>query len=525
MQTREWDAVVVGGGTAGLSAAQMLGRARRRTLVLDEGHPRNRFAAHMHGVLGHDGLPPDELLARGRHEAAAYGVAVEVASVIAVEDLGERLRVIRADGSAELARTLIVTTGLTDALPAVEGLTQRWGIDVLHCPYCHGWEVAGARLGVLATSSASLHQIELVRQWSDDVIAFTALAEPLDAEVAARLHARGIRTVSAAVVSVESDGDGLRAAITVDGDRHPLDALFVAPDPVIDLGFVEALALVRSDLPGGPLAVDERGATSHPRVFAAGNVVAPYANVPVSMGTGSMAGAGAGAALVTEDAARALATARADAARRDAWEERYSSDEHVWSGRVNATLAAVVGDLPADGTALDIGCGEGGDAIWLAERGWRVTGLDLSETAVRRASAAARERGLDDGRASFVAGDAASASGETVLGEATFDLVTTSFLHSWEADFPRIALLRAAADRVAPGGRLLVLSHAAAPPWASAHSDHVPELRGPAEELALLDLDPARWEVEIVEVRPRETLDPDGDPARLEDGVLLLRRR
>lgn len=510
MQKNTWDAVVIGGGVAGLSAAQMLGRARRRTLVVDAGEPRNRFAAHMHGVLGHDGVDPQELLARGRDEVRAYGVEFVTGEVAAVDDLGDQLAVRRADGATDLARTLVVATGIQDDLPDIPGLAPQWGRGVLHCPYCHGWEVAGRRLGVLATSPASIHQIELVRQWSDDVTAFTALAGALDMEVAERCAARGIRVVEVPVAEVVSRDGRLTGVRTADGAEHRLDALFTAPAPRLGDEFLGGLDLARTD---GVLAVDARGATSHPRVFAAGNVVAPYGNVPLSMGTGSMAGAGANAALVTEEAERAVSTRRRNAN----WEARYADDPAVWSGKVNATFAAAAAAL-APGTALDIGCGEGADAVWLAQRGWQVTGVDVSATAVERATAAARARGFNGDRARFVAADATAE-----LPAGPFDLVTASFLHSWEPDFPRLDILRAAGDRVAPGGALLVISHAAAPPWSHGHD--VPPMLSPAEELTLLAPDPAVWTVEIADVRGRATTSPDGDPAMLDDGVLLLRRR
>ena len=261
-----------------------------------------------------------------------------------------------------------------------------------------------------------------------------------------------------------------------------------------------------------PIAVDMRGATSHPRVFAAGNVTAPFANVPVAMGAGSMAGAGVNAMLAAEDFDRAVAER---AALRDAgWEERYAAEDRFWSGRVNATVAAVVADL-SPGTALDIGSGEGGDVVWLAERGWRATGVDVSATAVRRATELASARGVD---ARFVVGDgAASIEGE-------FDLVLASFLHSKEVDFPRFRMLREAAARVATGGRLLIVSHAAPPPWAHEHPEHMPPMRTPEEELALLALDPAQWRPEIVEIRRRDIDAPNGNPSHLDDGVILLRR-
>jgi len=526
MQTNEWDAVVIGGGVAGLSAAQMLGRARRRTLVIDGGAPRNRFAAHMHGVLGHDGVDPAELLARGRREVEAYGVVVVSDEVTDVSESGDGLRITRRSGAVDHARAVVVTAGVRDHLPDVDGLEECWGSSVLHCPYCHGWEVAGRRLAVIATSPASLHQIELVRQWSDEVTAFTADLGPLAPEVSERLTARGIRLVDRPVRSVATLDGRLTGLVDDAGTSHPVDAVFVAPAPEVAVEFLSGLDLARADLPGAPLAVDALGTTSHPRIWAAGNVTAPFGNVPLSMGAGSMAGAAVNAALVAEDAVQAVAdhrVARA-AARNASWEERYAEGARFWSGRVNATTAAVVGTLPARGTALEIGCGEGADAVWLAEQGWTVTAIDVSPTAVSRARAAAAERGLADDQVSFSAIDAADD-----LPEGSFDLVVSSFLHSWEHDFPRVDILRRAAGRVAPGGRLLAVSHAAAPPWtnrdeqAHAHPD-TPELRTPEQELPLLALDPAEWTVELAEVRPREVVAPDGTPAHLDDGVLLLRR-
>ena len=519
MNTRHWDALIIGGGTAGLSAAQMLGRARRRTLVIDAGEPRNRFAAHLHGVLGHDGLDPAELLARGRGEARAYGVEIEEGRVADIRDDGRMLRITRADGTVDLARAALIATGLHDDLPPVPGLAAQWGRGVLHCPYCHAFEVAGRRLGVLATSAQSLHQIELLRQWSENVTAFTAAIEPLADDVRARLVARGIQIVTTPVTEVLSEGETLRAVRTADGSDLAIDALFTAAMPVIDLGFADALALNREpDQPGAPLVADPlMGRTSHPRVWAAGNSVAPYGNVPVSMASGSMAGAAINAALVAEDAADAVETRRTE--RNAHWEERYADSDRFWSGRVNATLAAVV-DTLTPGSALDLGCGEGGDAVWLAEHGWDTTGIDVSPSAISRASSAALGRGLDESRVRFVAGDAAEA-----LPEHTFDLVTSSFLHSWEEDFPRIAILRAASERVAPGGRMLVVSHAAPPPWAREQPTHAHAMRAPQEELALLALDPAEWHAERVEVVARDVIDPEGNPAMLDDGVLLLRRR
>ncbi|GAA1797334.1 class I SAM-dependent methyltransferase [Leucobacter iarius] len=206
------------------------------------------------------------------------------------------------------------------------------------------------------------------------------------------------------------------------------------------------------------------------------------------------------------------------------WERRYSGAEPIWSGRVNATLAAAVGDL-APGSSLDLGCGEGGDVRWLASRGWRAVGIELSPTAVSRAEAATVEAGLGGDRARFVvadlgewAGDPAGIDGGEDRG---FDLVTASFFQS-PVELPRQRILRAAAGRVAPGGRLVLVSHAAAPSWAPGHGGDFPS---PESELAMLDPAPDGWETVTAEVRTRAITGPDGAPATLDDTVVVLRRR
>ena len=204
------------------------------------------------------------------------------------------------------------------------------------------------------------------------------------------------------------------------------------------------------------------------------------------------------------------------------WERLYGAHP-VWSGRVNPTLAAVAASW-APGRSLDLGCGEGGDVLWLAERGWDAAGIDLSPTAIARAREAAEGRGVAGehglGRARFAVGDLAEwAEGDA--GEGEFDLVTASFLQS-PVTLPRERILRAAARRVAPGGRLLVIAHAAPPPWAG--GGHGPgDFPTPEGELSALGLDPARWEARA-EVRERDAVGPDGATGRLSDTVVVARR-
>jgi len=210
------------------------------------------------------------------------------------------------------------------------------------------------------------------------------------------------------------------------------------------------------------------------------------------------------------------------------WERRYGG-ERVWSGRVNRALAEVVAELDpgragdaGPARALDLGCGEGGDVLWLAERGWDATGIDLSTRAVARARAAADE--LELGNARFIAADlsewARNPSGVDGAADG-FELVTAGFLQS-PVELARAEILRTAARRVVPGGRLVVLSHAAPPPRAEHRMGDFPTPEG---ELAMLDLDPEHWQVVIAEVRRRSGEAPEGGGPAPEDTVVVARRR
>lgn len=225
----------------------------------------------------------------------------------------------------------------------------------------------------------------------------------------------------------------------------------------------------------------------------------------------ALAARGAGAAHAEQEAWPDVAPA-------DFWEQRYTGSDRVWSGRANAVLVDVASALEP-GRALDLGCGEGGDVVWLARHGWTATGVDISPTAVRRASDAARAAGVPDGRARFVAADLADLA--DLDGEQPYDLVTASFLQSPVA-LPRAEILRRAAARVAPGGHLLVTTHAAAPSWGSAPPGY--RFPTPADELEALRLDPDGWRVLVAEVRSREATGPEGEPATLQDAVVLARR-
>lgn len=199
----------------------------------------------------------------------------------------------------------------------------------------------------------------------------------------------------------------------------------------------------------------------------------------------------------------------------EAWEFRYAESPQRWSGKPNATLVDLVGTLPP-GRALDLGSGEGGDAVWLARQGWQVVGVDISPTAAARAQGAAIEAGVD-GRTRFEAHDLS-----TWEPDGPYDLVTASFFHSQE-ELPRTAILRRAAAAIAPGGHLAIVSHLAPPPWAEQHHHDHSDLRDAAGEVAELALGD-EWEVVIAEERTRSAVSPSGEPAQLADVAVLLRR-
>ncbi|GHH93309.1 NAD(P)/FAD-dependent oxidoreductase [Streptomyces capillispiralis] len=270
-----YDVVVVGGGAAGLSAALVLGRARLRTLVVDAGEPRNAPSSHMQGYLSRDGMSPAEFLALGREEIAGYGVELVRDRVTEVTGDGDFTVVLDA-GRPVRARRLIVATGLKDELPEVPGVAERFGRDVLHCPFCHGWEVRDEPFGVLASSAMSVHQALMVSQWSKDVTLFLhrVAEEELSDQDLRRLAAAGVGVVPGEVAELVTDDDRLTGVRLADGTTHARSVLFVGPRPVPQTGLLERLGAELNETPFGAYpVVDPTGLTTVPGVWAAGNAI------------------------------------------------------------------------------------------------------------------------------------------------------------------------------------------------------------------------------------------------------------
>ncbi|MBO0906906.1 NAD(P)/FAD-dependent oxidoreductase [Arthrobacter sunyaminii] len=312
-----FDVVVIGGAAAGLSGALALALARRSVLVVDAGEPRNAPAAHIHNYLGREGAAPADLYSAGRDEVRSYGGTVRTGRITSVTrgaDGGFLAQL--ADGERVHARRVLAASGVADILPDLPGIEERWGTAVLHCPYCHGWEVRDKAIGILATDiAAAMHQALLWRQWSADVVLFLHTAGTPDAAQAEQLAARGIRTVTGEVTAVEgAAGAGIRLAA---GELVNRDALVVFSRLQARAGYLAELGIVPANqymgevVFGTAVPVDFTGATPVPGVYAAGNLAAPSAQVMAAAAAGLMAGAAINGDLAAEETALAVEAARA----------------------------------------------------------------------------------------------------------------------------------------------------------------------------------------------------------------------
>jgi thioredoxin reductase len=308
------DVVVAGGGLAGLAGALTLARARRSVLVVDAGQPRNMPAAHAHGYLSRDGVPPLELLAAGRAEVAGYGGEIVAGTVASLARLpGGDWRVTLADGTGRRARRVLVATGLVDEYPDLPGLRERWGRDVVHCPYCFGWELRDAPLGVLATGPQAATQALLWRQWSPDVALFLHTAPRPSAEQAEQLAARGIRVIEGEVTGVQVTGDRLSGVCLRSGRVVPRRALVIAPRFAARHALLDGLGVAVTGHPlgiGHQVQADATGRTAAAGVWVAGNAADVTAGVMQAAAAGVTAAAAINADLVAEDTAAAVAARR-----------------------------------------------------------------------------------------------------------------------------------------------------------------------------------------------------------------------
>jgi thioredoxin reductase len=316
--TRTFDVIVAGGGLAGLAGALTLARARRSVLVVDAGQPRNAPAAHAHGYLSRDGAPPLDLLAAGRAEVAGYGGEIIPGTVkhLARRPAGGFL-VTLADGTSRQARRVLVATGLADEYPDIPGLAERWGRDVVHCPFCFGWELRDTPLGVLALGPHAAAQALMWRQWSPDVIRFLHTAARPDPGQAEQLAARGIGVIDGEVSGIEVTGDRLTGVRLRSGPVIPRRAVVIGPRFEARHAVLDGLGVTVTEHPlgiGHQVAADATGLTTAPGVWVAGNAADVTAGVMQAAASGVTAAAAINADLTAEDTAAAVAAARASRA-------------------------------------------------------------------------------------------------------------------------------------------------------------------------------------------------------------------
>lgn len=289
------DAIIIGGSYAGLSAGLQLARARRRILVIDAGERRNRFGTTSHGLLTQDGVAAADIAAKGRTQLMNYPTTDWLsARVEQAQRHAKGFEVTDDQGRSHVARVLILATGVVDELPAIPGLAERWGKQVFHCPYCHGYELDQGRIGVLASSAFSMHHALMLPDWGHTTLLLNDSFEP-DAAQQAQLQARGTVVEHGRIERLE--GDPVQVVMQ-DGRALPFEGLFVATRLHVS-PLARQLGCVVDEWPQGVfICTDPTQATSVPGVFACGDTARAAGNVPLAVGDGAMAGAAAHRALM-----------------------------------------------------------------------------------------------------------------------------------------------------------------------------------------------------------------------------------
>ncbi|HYD86367.1 MAG TPA: NAD(P)/FAD-dependent oxidoreductase [Vitreimonas sp.] len=290
----EHEALIIGGGFAGLSAATVLARARRRVLVVDAGAPRNRFSSHAHNVIGHDGRSGAEILADARAQFLRYDTAeLMQGEVASLTSEGEGFSATLQDGRVACARKLVLATGVADRLPNIAGAAERWGKTVLHCPYCHGYEIgAGRRIGVLGVNEHSARYAALIADWGETVF-FPGRLSLADEQIEL-LHRRDLAIIPTPIEAIEGEAPAIDALRLADGRRISVDALFVGSNVTMASPLAEALGCAIDETPMGPIIrTDGQKRTTVPGVYAAGDAARQPHSVAFAAADGMMAGLGA----------------------------------------------------------------------------------------------------------------------------------------------------------------------------------------------------------------------------------------
>ena len=473
----------------------------------------------MHSYLGHEGLPSAELTAIGREEVRSYGVEVLAGRAVDVTRLADgHFRVELIGGGTVVARRVLAATGLIDDLPDIEGVAEHWGGDVIHCPFCHGYEVRDRRIVQIVTDPMGLHPARLFHQLTARLA--IVLHDGVDADDPSieELRAVGVTIIDAHVQRLVTDDDGHVTAVElVNGDCIDADAVVVGArfrvraDAFTSLGLTP---VAHSTGLGDFVETDATGETSVPGVYAAGNLTDPSQQVLQAAANGSRVGGMISFSLVSDD----IASAARPSGNEADWDHRYG-DAQIWSGNPNGTLVRELDGAEA-GRVLDVGAGEGGDAVWFAEQGWTVTATDISQRALDRIAAVAEERSL------AITCHRADANTLDAYATQSFDLVSAQY-----ASIPRTPDGRGMDNilaAVSVGGTLLVVGHDLEPMRRPVDTTNHSRLFDPDAFVRVDDFveaitNSSEWYIEVNEKRPR----PPGAASashHVDDIVLRARR-
>lgn len=299
MTEKTFDAIIIGGSYAGLSAALALGRSLRNVLVIDNGKPCNHSTPHSHNFLTQDGQGPAEIALKGRHDVEQYKT-VEFYDGVAISAVKEdQTFFVRTSMDNQFkARKLILATGLKDIMPGIEGFEQCWGKSVIHCPYCHGYEYAHGPTAIIGNGDNGYHYVELISNWTKDLVLFTNGPSSFSDEQFAKIKKNNIVIIESAIESIQHDDGQVKAVITKDGRSYPTKAVYNRPEQVQHSDIPQALGCELTD--AGLIKVDESRKTTIPGVFACGDN-SSFRSVATAVYTGMLTGAMVNMELIKED--------------------------------------------------------------------------------------------------------------------------------------------------------------------------------------------------------------------------------
>ncbi len=512
---RRCDVAIVGGSAAGLAAALQLGRQRRSVIVVDAGEPRNAPASHMHSYLGHEGVPPEDFLSLARDEVRSHGCEVLGDVVVDINRSGAEFRLLLGSGHTLVARRVLAATGMTDLLPDIEGLDAHWGVNVIHCPFCHGFEFRDRPIVVIVTDPMGLHPAVLFHQLTDQLTLILHDGVEADDPALEPLRSIGVEVVDSRAARVVNGETHELAVQTESGQTIEAGAVVVGPRSAVraePFASVGLKPIEDADGLGDFIECDAMGETSVPGLFAAGNLTDPSQQVLQAAANGSRVGAAISFSLADEDVKNPISISAGQAD----WDARYSGDQ-MWSGNPNGSLVLEVGDM-APGRVLDVGGGEGGDAVWLAQQGWDVTVSDISQRALDRCVEAGEKLGVEVNQLR------ADANAANPFGGEQFDLVSAHYLPLPRT--PDALGIRNLMSAVDEGGTLLIVNHDPEPMRGSvAERDHHlpfdPDAYFLPADFAAFLTEADGWEIEIHDKRPRVG---EHATAHVDDVVLRARR-